>query len=316
MKKTTYLIALLIALHAFTFAQYTSVPDGIFEQYLVTNGVDSEGTLDGQILTADANGYVGNINTSGLAIADFTGLEAFIATTGLNVSYNSSFTSLDLSSNVALTSISTEECSALNSINVSGLTLVTTMNFYGNDLSVLDVSTNVALETLNVRNNSLIDLDLSSNTLFTSLDSKNNALTGLDMRNGNNANVVAFNSDFNNTLTCIFVDDSGAAYLASWSKDALSLYANDQAECNTLSVENRDLIAFNLYPNPTVNEVFMSTNVQSSRVDIYNITGKLVLTRVLTYGNNTVNVSELSSGVYLARFISDGKTETKKLIIN
>jgi len=316
MKKTTYLFALLLAMHTITFAQYTSVPDGIFEQYLVTNGVDSEGTVDGQILTADANGYVGNINTTGLNIADFTGIEAFIAVTGLNVSYNSVLTSLDLSSNLSLTSITTEECSVLNSINVSGLTQVATMNFYGNNLSALDVSTNTALDNLVVRNNSLLDLDLSNNIVLASLDCKNNALTSLDMRNGNNANVIAFNSDFNSGLTCIYVDDSGAAYLTSWTKDSLSLFANDIAECNTLSIENRNLVAFNLYPNPAVNEVFMSTNVQNSTVDIYNITGKLVLTKVLAFGNNTVNISELSAGVYLARFSSDRKIETKKLIIN
>lgn len=316
MKKTTYLIALIISIHAFTFAQYTSIPDAVFENYLISSGIDSEGTLDGQILTIDANSYVGNINTASLAIADFTGIEAFIATTGLNVSYNSSFTSLDLSSNIALTSISTEACSALNSINVSGLTLVTIMNFYGNDLTVLDVSTNTALESLEVRNNTLIDLDLSNNLVFTSLNCRNNSLTDLDMRNGNNDNVVAFDSDFNNALTCIFVDDSTAPYLASWSKDALSLFANDVAECNTLSIENRNAVAFNMYPNPAVNKVFMSSSVQSSSVEIYNITGKLVLTKSLVYGTNTVSISNLSAGVYLARFTSDSKTETKKLIIN
>ena len=148
------------------------------------------------------------------------------------------------------------------------------------------------------------------------IDKINNALTDLDIRNGNNANVIAFNSDFNSALTCIFVDDSSAPYLASWSKDALSLYANDLAECSTLGLETQELIAFNLYPNPTVNEVFMSTNVESSSVEIYNITGKLVLAKTLVFGNNTVNVSKLSAGVYLARFISERKTETKKLIIN
>lgn len=316
MKKNTYLFAFLLALHTITFAQYTSVPDGVFEQYLVTNGIDSEGTLDGQILTADANGYVGNINTTGLNIADFSGIEAFIAITGLNVSYNAVVISLDLSSNIALTSISTEACSSLNNLIVSGLTLVTTMNFYGNDLSVLDVSTNTALDNLNVRNNTLIDLDLSDNIVLTSLDCKNNSLTDLDMRNGNNANVISFNSDFNSGLACIYVDDSSASYLTSWTKDTLSLFANDNAECNTLSIENQDLIAFNLYPNPAVNEVFMSTNVQYSIVEIYNITGKLVLTNVLVFGNNTINISELSTGVYLARFYTDRKTETKKLIIN
>ncbi len=36
------------------FGQYTQVPDPNFEQALIDLGIDSEGILDGQFLTADA----------------------------------------------------------------------------------------------------------------------------------------------------------------------------------------------------------------------------------------------------------------------
>ena len=34
-------------------AQYTSIPDANFEQFLIDQGIDSEATLDGQVLTND-----------------------------------------------------------------------------------------------------------------------------------------------------------------------------------------------------------------------------------------------------------------------
>jgi hypothetical protein len=316
MKKTTLLFAVFLTVNSFIFAQFTAVPNVIFETYLVNAGIDTVGAVDGQILTIDANNYNGVVNTFNLQITDFTGIEAFTSMVGINVAYNSVLTTLDLSNNTALTVINAESTTSLNDLNVTGLNLVTVMNLFDNDLSVLDVSTNSALETLDVRLNNLTDLDLSANTAFISLNGNNNALTSLDVRNGNNANIIAFDSDFNNDLTCIFVDDSSAPYLSSWSIDSMSVFANDQAECNTLSVVSQELVTFNMFPNPTRNSVNVISSEQNSVINIYNITGKLVLSAPLNYGKNTLNVSKLSTGVYLARISSDNTTETKKLIIN
>ncbi len=69
-----------------------------------------------------------------------------------------------------------------------------------------------------------------------------------------------------------------------------------------------------MYPNPTKNNLFIETALNSDiNVSIVNMLGKEVVnTKVV---NNTVNVSNLTSGVYIVKITEEGKTSTKKLII-
>ncbi|WP_417855759.1 T9SS type A sorting domain-containing protein [Xanthomarina gelatinilytica] len=326
MKKTTYLIVLFFGICTLTFAQYTPIPDIAFEQQLINDGIDSNTIIDGQILTSEANNYSGALDIANSGISDLTGIEAFFNITSINFNYNAGITSVDLTNSPLLTSITGIGCSGLNFVNVSGLANLTTLNLRSCGLSSIDLSTNVALETLNIRKNSITSLDLSLNTALTSLDAKENSLTFLDMRNGNNANVTLFNSDSNQCLKCVFVDDASGAYLSGWIKDNNSNYVNSETECDalppltpsqcpTLSFNEIEDVVFNMYPNPVINTLYVSSKSSHAVVQIYNITGKVILTKTLTQGENVVNVSALSSGVYLARFISDNKVDTKKLII-
>ena len=59
----------------------------------------------------------------------------------------------------------------------------------------------------------------------------------------------------------------------------------------------------------------MASNIEKAAVEVYDMTGKQVLNKHLNLGENSMDVSALSSGVYLARFISENKVDTKKLII-
>jgi hypothetical protein len=52
MKNLIYILFLFVSL---VNAQYTLIPDTNFEQDLINQNIDSEGTLDGQILTDDIN---------------------------------------------------------------------------------------------------------------------------------------------------------------------------------------------------------------------------------------------------------------------
>ncbi|TYB78713.1 hypothetical protein [Bizionia myxarmorum] len=47
---STVLIFLVIQL---AISQYTTIPDVAFEQLLITQSIDSEGTLDGKVLISD-----------------------------------------------------------------------------------------------------------------------------------------------------------------------------------------------------------------------------------------------------------------------
>lgn len=326
MKKTTYLMILFFGFCSLTFAQYTSIPDIYFEQQLINDGIDSNTIIDGQILTSEANNYSGALDIANSGISDLTGIEAFFNITSINFNYNTGITSVDLTNSPLLTSITGTGCSGLTSINVTGLVNVTEMQFANASLLSLNVTTNTALETLNIRKNSVTSLDLSQNGMLTSVNVKQNGLTFLDMRNGNNTNVTLFNADTNPCLKCVFVDDNTGTYLSTWIKDNNSGYVNSETECDalppltpsqcpTLSLNEVEDVVFNIYPNPVNNTLYVSSKSSHAVVQIYNITGKVILTKTLTQGENVVNVSALSSGVYLARFISDNKVDTKKLII-
>ena len=76
--KTKVLTLTIALLTLFSYAQYTSIPDSNFEQALIDLGIDSEGTLDGQVLTADIIG-VTTLNVSSKGITDLTGIQAFTA---------------------------------------------------------------------------------------------------------------------------------------------------------------------------------------------------------------------------------------------
>ena len=77
----------------------TAIPDSNFEQALIDLGFDSA-PINGSVLTANISG-VTNLNVSNKNISDLTGIEDFIALTGLTC-YNNQLTSLDVSNNTAL----------------------------------------------------------------------------------------------------------------------------------------------------------------------------------------------------------------------
>ena len=79
---------------------------------------------------------------------------------------------------------------------------------YGNNLTSLDVSNNSNLTHLHCGMNEIKNLNLSANHALTWLHCQANQLTCLNVKNGNNHNFTVFWAEFNDSLTCIEVDDS------------------------------------------------------------------------------------------------------------
>lgn len=85
-------------------------------------------------------------------------------------------------------------------------------------------------------------------------------------------------------------------------------YADAATALNNIEQHNKEYF----FPNP-VNDI-ISLNKEVRKIDLYNMSGELVLTR----GNspNEVELSSLSSGVYIAKLVLDqGTIVSKKLII-
>ncbi len=69
-----------------------------------------------------------------------------------------------------------------------------------------------------------------------------------------------------------------------------------------------------MYPNPTKNNLFIETALNSDiNVSIVNMLGKEVVNATVV--NNSINVANLTSGIYIVKITEEGKTSTKKLII-
>ena len=79
-----------------------------------------------------------------------------------------------------------------------------------------------------------------------------------------------------------------------------SLSANDQSVTN-----------ISMYPNPVVNKLFIQGLSDVAKVSIYNILGKLVLSKTTS---NTIDVAHLQSGMYIVKIVDQQKETVKKFM--
>lgn len=86
-------------------------------------------------------------------------------------------------------------------------------------------------------------------------------------------------------------------------------------ENTNLAVKQNTISGLSVYPNPVKNgNLYITSNSSVAKtVGIYDILGKQVLEAKTS--NNAVNVSNLKGGAYIVRITEDGKTDTRKLII-
>lgn len=90
---------------------------------------------------------------------------------------------------------------------------------------------------------------------------------------------------------------------------------SDDFSVEVLSTTTFETAKFSLYPNPTnTGSVSISTtNSEAITVKVFDILGKQVKNETLT--NNTLNVANLKSGVYIVKITQNNTSTTKKLVI-
>lgn len=84
---------------------------------------------------------------------------------------------------------------------------------------------------------------------------------------------------------------------------------------STLKVNQNSISGLEIYPNPVTNgKLFINTTANAERnVTVYDILGKQVVN--VTTTSSEVNVSSLNAGVYIVKVTEEGKTATRKLVI-
>jgi hypothetical protein len=210
------------------------------------------------------------------------------------------------------------------------------MYCYYNQLTSLDVSSNLVLSILYTANNSLTSLnfsnklefldceynqltslDVSANTALWDLVCNNNQLTTLNVKNGNNSHFWYFSAIGNPNLDCIQVDN--VAYSnANWSsgKDANARF---NTHCGATSVvDDGNLATVQIFPNPAGNHLTIDLGSYSKKVQvtIADLTGKVMYTTISTDTQSVeVNTNDFAGGIYIVRIQAADFMETRTIVV-
>lgn len=100
------------------------------------------------------------------------------------------------------------------------------------------------------------------------------------------------------------------------SSDDVEYWLDDDPE--SLKNDDEGLMSISMFPNPASHKVYWCTDgIRVSALEIYDVKGSLVIRRNL--GGQTageVDISQLTSGAYVFRFISENGTHTLEIIKN
>ncbi len=106
-------------------------------------------------------------------------------------------------------------------------------------------------------------------------------------------------------ITYTFTDFNGCTGVAS---DTISVQ-----ECTGIAHVSAGVLE--LYPNPAANE-FLFVSSGNGMLEIVSASGQLITSRRITTNRETVNTSEMASGIYMVRYTTPtGATSTARLVI-
>ncbi len=299
-------------------AQITVIPDANFEEWLIDHNIDSDGIINGQILTSDTEG-VTELNIEGWDewsdIADLTGIQDFTDLERLSISYTE-ITALDVTHNLQLREL---RC---------GSNLIADIDLSSNPLlEIIDISTGGDVGPWNV----IQKLDLSSNpNIHTIIAADCSDLEVIDLRNGaNNPNMLINIGIFpgpgpdidpaaiyNNV--CIEIDDvdlaqNGQLPYSEWEIVHYHVSYQLLEDC-ILGVKESRSLSLRLYPNPANDIVTIANTTSIEEITIYDYMGRMVLQQKCSGDTVPVNISSLQAGSYIIKVTTASGTATRKLV--
>jgi len=317
--KKTLLFLFFIAVSYKATDHITYSPDPIFEQALINLDIDSDGIVNGQVLTSDVEDIT-ELYIEGSSMTDITGIQDFTSLEKLSITF-SYITELDVSQNLQLKEL---DCSS-------------------NYLTSLNVSSNTLLEVLHIGNtggdmgpwNEIEEIDLSNNpnihTLY-AYDIWN--FKRINLKNGNNNPDMILDisfypwygagedPDYDPTeilrTICIEVDNSINDFpYSEWDimkYHTAYILTDDMVACS-LSSESFVQNNIKIYPNPVTETLYfdLKSNISVEKVIIFDNLGRKVFEQNNVSDN--ILVSDLQKGNYILKIFSDKGVQTEKIIV-
>ncbi len=316
MKNILYILSFIAVSYKAT-AQITYIPDQGFEQALIDLEIDSDGIINGQVLTSDVENVTELIIEDGGIIYSLTGIQDFTSLEKLVVLYTY-ITELDVSQNLQLKEL---DCSS-------------------NELTSLDVSSNILLEKLYCGNygidvgpfNMIEEIDLSNNPNIYDFNAFDMFLKKINLKNGNNNSNMKINVsvfpwgmdepdydpyEIKNTV-CIEVDNEDLAQnnqypYSEWNithGGHVAVHFTDNVEACALNTQSFTQTKTKIYPNPVSDVLYFDTTTE--KVTVFDLSGRKVLEQNQA---NSIAVSELEKGNYIIKLVSNKGVQTEKIIV-
>jgi len=323
MKNILYILFIIVIGYN-TTAQITLIPDPKFEQFLINEGIDSDGVINGQMLTSDALAitkmYIKSFSDwiPVEYIQDVTGLEDFVNLDSLSISET----------------MVGGEWGGEKTINLS--TLVNLKYFYSssNNLEFINFSNNVLLESIYLSNGGEVfpmdmvqEIDLSNNPNIHTI--RTAGVTKINLKNGNNnENMYIFNGTTDpwgespSPKYCVVVDNVEAAVnnqypYSEWTvlPPNKKAYTDEVENCAyALAISSYSGNSkIKIYPNPVSDILYFDTEQNINKVLLFD-----VLDRKMIEQNNVrnISVSDLQKGSYILKLFSDKGVQTEKIVVN
>lgn len=286
MKQLSTLIILFFLSSHLSFAQVTSVPDENFEQALIDLAIDTDGVINGQVLTADIENII-ELNFSELnatySIDEFTGIEDF------------------------------------TQLEIFKLTDRVSINFFGDETKSNFLNENINLKEIYITNDSadaadinIESLDISNLENLEYIDLSNVDIKSIFLNNPEydyeNVTLELFFEGFprseNDWNVCVGVNDPAAASSGSFPYNTWTILDggprtyNFSSTCNLNIDDFESLNSISVYPNPVSNTLnFNNPNqIELDQAQVYSMEGRLVKSFLNLKEN--IDLEDLVSGVY------------------
>ncbi|MFD1552219.1 T9SS type A sorting domain-containing protein [Putridiphycobacter roseus] len=178
------IIFLFLLGNCFTLkSQYTSIPDGSFEIYLINLNIDSGPIADGQILNSNAEA-IDSLSISSQFISDLTGLEAFtnLRYLQINTYFGSTLPihTMDSLNELYLNFVS------VNNPNLSQNTNLKKIQFTNSSIDTLVITNNTNLEYIGLGSLNCKSIDFSQNANLEILLIQNVSMDSIDITSNQN----------------------------------------------------------------------------------------------------------------------------------
>ena len=254
-----------------------------------------------------------------VALADGTLTATWETPEGGNAEAYNVYINGDLVATTTDLEYSTTEISLFNAVAVEAL--------YANDMTSVKLvkSVQVPIEdlTLNTTNFTIYDID-EVKTLYISNQTENDvtvneiATVGTDnpltldiseelpvvLEPGNSMEVNISYTGYNKDIVTTDIN-----IVSSIGTQTVSVTYD-----NTLGVEDNVVNSYNIYPNPTNGNIVVSGN-DIDMVEVYNLCGQMVLSVEAHSNGVNVNMSSLTSGVYMVRIVDGNGNSTVNKVV-